>query len=182
MSSHTAGRGSWPDDLSLTPHQQNLLLAALRTNKEQGAHAVSENGFATAPPPSTSSPVVQLPGDASFEDSPYLDSLDYDFVDSSFDLSFASSEISQETAHAITKALPETDNNEKRSHPGDETDATDNDSKRHESPEKAPKKPGRKPLISEPTTVRIILSFLVVIITKPYPHILSFPGEKMTCF
>jgi AP-1-like factor len=48
---------------------------------------------------------------------------------------------------------PENDLHDKRSHPDDE-DSPGNESKRHGSGDKVPKKPGRKPLTSEPSSKR----------------------------
>lgn len=57
----------------------------------------------------------------------------------------------------VKSESPENDVHEKRSHPDDEDDEgspTENGSKRRESTDKVPKKPGRKPLTSEPSSKR----------------------------
>lgn len=103
---------------------------------------------------------MQNVDNAGFQDSPYLDNIDYDFGDSSFDFSFASAGGDQakmvgDIPGTVGSDSTENDGHEKRSHPDDEDDDSSpgNDSKRRESTEKVAKKPGRKPLTSEPTSV-----------------------------
>lgn len=105
----------------------------------------------------------QQNGDASaFQESPYLeDNFDYDLgPDSSFDFSFDNSTLADGARGTTAKSVStENETSEKRSHPDDEEDEGSPDStggheaKRRESTEKVPKKPGRKPLTSEPTSV-----------------------------
>lgn len=159
MASTGAG-GSLPPNFLLTPQQQSLLFAALNSNKQ------SETGVSNPP---TASPAVfsnsglsngQVNG---FSDSPFLDNidnLDYnDFGDSSFDFSFANGDQSlvSDVADGVKSESPDNEAHEKRSHPDDEDDEdalAENGSKRRESTDKVPKKPGRKPLTSEPTSKR----------------------------
>ncbi|PFH59558.1 hypothetical protein XA68_12190 [Ophiocordyceps unilateralis] len=156
------GAGSVPPNFFLTPHQQNLLFAALNTNRQTSAAtgAFPAPGAVSLSPTSfQSSPLPSLDGGARYQESPYLDKYDYDFGDSSFDFSLATVDQSQ-TANdgpaTVKSDSTEADSNEKRHHPDDEEpgDSPGNDSKRHEASEKAPKKPGRKPLTSEPTSKR----------------------------
>lgn len=87
-----------------------------------------------------------------------MDSVDYDFGDSSFDFSFADNDQSKmigDLPESLKSESPEGDYHEKRDHPDDEDSSPGNDAKRRESAEKVPKKPGRKPLTSEPTSVSI---------------------------
>lgn len=95
---------------------------------------------------------------SSVQESPFLDNYDYDFGDSSFDFSFADGEQAKmvgDLPGTVKSESIENEANEKRSHPDDEDDDSSpgNDSKRRESTEKVAKKPGRKPLTSEPTSV-----------------------------
>jgi AP-1-like factor len=94
-----------------------------------------------------------------YRESPYLDNYDYDFGDSSFDFSFAHGEqakmIGDVPGSANSDSVDGETVSDKRAHPDDEDDdeSPGNGSKRRESSDKIPKKPGRKPLTSEPTSV-----------------------------
>lgn len=153
----TGSGGSLPPNFLLTPQQQSLLFAALNSNKQ----SPSTNNPPTASPAVFSNqgaPTVSANG---FSDSPFLDNLDNldytDFGDSSFDFSFANGEQSvlADDSSGIKSESPENDTHEKRSHPDDEEDeSAENGSKRRESTDKVPKKPGRKPLTSEPSSKR----------------------------
>ncbi|KAL7784975.1 PAP1 domain-containing protein [Trichoderma ceciliae] len=159
----TTGSGSGsslPPNFFLTPQQQNLLFTALNANKQQQANA--KTGLSLSPTSFKSAPLQSLDG-AGFQESPFLDNYDYDFGDSSFDFSFASDAAQgnmigdvPDSAMSAKSDSTETDSPEKRSHPDDEDDdaSPGNESKRHESSDKIPKKPGRKPLTSEPTSKR----------------------------
>ena len=106
------------------------------------------------------SPVEELPGSAtleSFDESPFLD---YDLDDGNFDW--------DNSGDQLFGDLPGGDNNnedgenhDKRKASLDEDDE-EGSSKRHEGGEKSAKKPGRKPLQGEPTTVSV----------KPAPNVL----------
>jgi AP-1-like transcription factor len=155
--------GSLPPNFMLTPQQQSLLFAALNSNKPQASRLSEKPSPAFSPSASLKSSLVKSPNNSTvIQESPFLDSYDYDFGDSSFDFSFADGEQGR-----MIGDLPETvrsestgDNEisevtEKRSHPDDEEDDEDigKGPKRRESTEKVPKKPGRKPLTSEPSSV-----------------------------
>ena len=102
------------------------------------------------------------------QESPFQD-YDYDFgsgPDSSFDFDFANGASGQmigdlpnlspgNDSNDSSKATsPENDGAEKRSYPDeDEGDREENGNKRRESEGKVPKKPGRKPLTNEPSSV-----------------------------
>ncbi|KAG6036828.1 hypothetical protein E4U41_005484 [Claviceps citrina] len=161
MASSGSAGGSLPPNFLLTPHQQSLLFAALNANKQRSTSPPTANGLSL----STNmlpSPPTQLAEGAGVQESPYLDSYDYDFGDTSFDFSFASAggDGAQATAHAVPGTVnsdsTEGEAHEKRSHPADEGDDSSlgNDPKRRESAEKVAKKPGRKPLTSEPASKR----------------------------
>ena len=154
------------ESFRLTPQQQTLLFAALNSNK---ANAAQANGmFNTSPGALTESPVQSTDG-TGFQESPYLDyDLDFGAADSSFDFSFDDT-----NGARMIGALPGTtddgespssdaksesadgDSPDKRSHPDDEDDEDEQSGggKRRESEEKVPKKPGRKPLTTEPSSV-----------------------------
>lgn len=154
----STGSGAWPPNFMLTPQQQSLLFAAIDSNKQQlpgssSSIGLNPNSLQKSPQSATSA----------YQESPFLDNYDYDVGDSSFDFSFADGQ-------TMIDDLPETaksdstgdndgsENNEKRSHPEDDEDEDGNDAKRRESTDRAPKKPGRKPLTSEPTSVCIYIS------------------------
>lgn len=161
MASTTNG-GTLPPNFMLTPQQQSLLFAALNSNKPQISR-LSEKpnmAFSTSSPKSS---LVQGNNNASLQDSPFLDNYDYDFGDSSFDFSFADGDQTQPIGDDVpdtTRSESTGDNElseiiEKRSHPDDDDDEESvKDPKRRESTEKVPKKPGRKPLTSEPSSKR----------------------------
>ena len=154
----TGSGGSLPPNFLLTPQQQSLLFAALNSNRQS---PTSNNNPPTASPAvfsNSAAPSTQANG---FSDSPFLDNLDNldytEFGDPSFDFSFANGDQSvlADDSSGIKSESPENDGHEKRSHPDDEDDEpTENGSKRRESTDKVPKKPGRKPLTSEPSSVR----------------------------
>jgi AP-1-like factor len=151
--------GSLPPNFLLTPQQQSLLFAALNSNRQ--SNTVNN-------PPSASPAVFNAAGAPAsgepngFNDTPFLDNLDNldytDFGDSSFDFSFANGDqslVGDTSTVGVKSESPENDAHEKRSHPDDEEGTpVESESKRRESAEKVPKKPGRKPLTSEPSSVR----------------------------
>ncbi|KAK9584481.1 DNA-binding transcription factor yap1 [Aspergillus fumigatus] len=152
--------------LYLSPDQQDLLLAALSSNnptqKQQTVTHNSEanqnlnhtpghasSGSFSVSPPSGLDGSVNQSTTFGYEDSPYLD-LNFDF-----DLDFLGNE---SLIGDLPPSLPSTEDYE----PGDKrkdidgqvNDKEDSGKKRRESDEKAAKKPGRKPLTSEPTSKR----------------------------
>ncbi|KAK0383623.1 hypothetical protein NLU13_9534 [Sarocladium strictum] len=156
----TGTGGSLPPNFLLTPQQQSLLFAALNSNKQSN----TINNPPTASPAVFNSAAAPGNGQAnSFNDSPFLDNLDTldynDFGDSSFDFSFANGDqsiVGDTSVATIKSESPENgDAHEKRSHPDDEEGTpVESDAKRRESTDKVPKKPGRKPLTSEPSSKR----------------------------
>lgn len=147
----------------LTPQQQELLFAALNANRLPA----TTNGDLTVAPNAVSNPAPTAKPSAltsSLDDSSFLD-YDYSFEgDTSLDFSLAEADASNfiedpaEGDDTKTESAPSNDGNDspdKRSHPDDEDDET-NASKRRESTEKVAKKPGRKPLTSEPVSVSCI--------------------------
>ena len=142
---------------ALSARQEELLFAALNSNKTSSfdnspTQAVNES-VSMAPGSLTESP-VQAGTSNGFEESPFID-YDYEFdADGSYDYDFAN-----DNNGLMIGKLPGTssdgdaDTHEKRSHPDDEDDEEEGGGKRRESEGKGSKKPGRKPLTSEPTSV-----------------------------
>jgi AP-1-like factor len=145
-------------ELVLTPQQQSLLFAALNSNKATGSPV--NNGLTMSPSTFDGSPAVPNHG-LPMTDSPLLD-FDYDFnnADSSFDFSFDNGDGSRmigdlpgAPSTARSESASDQDSPDKRSHPDD--DDEENGAKRRESEDKVSKKPGRKPLTTEPTSVSL---------------------------
>lgn len=154
--------GGLPANFILTPQQQNLLFRALTSNQPAGGPSPN-NPSTTSPSAPTQSPLAPgLSGAPGFQESPFQDYYDYD---SSFDLGFGndvSGEMfgdlpgaTRKSSDGSSKATsPENENTEKRSHPDeDSAEKEEGDSKRRESDGKVPKKPGRKLLTNEPSSV-----------------------------
>lgn len=158
-------------DFILTPQQQNLLFAALNSNRPSNKPANS--GLNMSPLQFDGSPGQRTDGMGSFQGSPDFD-YDYDFTgaDSGFDFSFDDSSQpkmigelpgAQKTSKSDS---PETESPEKRSYPDDGEESTG--AKRRESEDKVAKKPGRKPLTTEPTSVSL-------------PILLSASDDPVSC-
>ena len=167
-------------ELYLSPTEQDLLLTALQSNTPNSAtyskmisvvkpiqprqnsnpvlqqavrHASSGNNNVYE------SPIQQTPGSATFGSgnmsyagSPFLD---YELDEGSFDWDLNGQQMIGNLPGTSTSADDEEgDLHDKRKNPGDE-DADDDDGggKRREGDDKLTKKPGRKPLTSEPTSV-----------------------------
>lgn len=146
------------NDFILTPQQQSLLFAALNSNKQQTVSPVTGT-MNMSPSSYTTSP--QKPESNAYQESPFLD-LDYELSgDNGFDFSFADDSQAKmigdlpgsNASEASARASSDNNDNEKRSHPDDENDEPEGSAKRQETGDKAPKKPGRKPLTTEPTSV-----------------------------
>ncbi|KAM0331612.1 hypothetical protein ACHAQA_003291 [Verticillium albo-atrum] len=157
MASANAQTGS--NNLFLTPQQQSLLFAALNSNKQVANSSPATKPTSVSPSSLQTSP-AQGSGNSRLTDTPYLDNYDYDFGDSSFDFEFAdTSQASMigDLPNSAKSGSAEADSSDKRAHPDDEDDEDEspgNDAKRRESTEKIAKKPGRKPLTSEPSSKR----------------------------
>lgn len=148
-------------DFTLTPQQQSLLFAALNSNRQPNGSPI--NGAMNLSPVSYNNNSPQQNG---FQESPIID-YDYEFSngDTSYDFSFADdSQVKMigdlpdsnrsGSGSGSDKAGSDNNDNEKRSHPDDD-DEDESNAKRQETGEKVAKKPGRKPLTTEPTSVSL---------------------------
>lgn len=163
----------------LSPDQQNLLVAALQSNEPnrknittslQNGQFVGNGAFAMGNHFDSIGldPLLFTPGntgmsmgtfdtvDGTLNDSNFLNFLDSNDAQLDFDLEGVNDENRQDSGE------PEGDIHDKRKTPEDSKDDDENDDpKRHESDEKVAKKPGRKPLTTEPTTVCALTSKLI---------------------
>ncbi|PVH84130.1 PAP1-domain-containing protein [Cadophora sp. DSE1049] len=150
--------------LTLSARQEELLFAALNSNNKVSnldtSSLQSKDQFSMAPGSFTESPLQAAPGSGTlngFEESPFID-YDYEFDgDGSFDYG----DFNNDSQAQMIGNLPGTssdggdnENHDKRSHPDDDGEEEEGGGKRREGDEKAAKKPGRKPLTSEPTSKR----------------------------
>lgn len=166
-----ASRQSAPDQKSnpyLSPNQQDLLLAALnsRATKNPRANAAAGDTGLTNQPTSdplrkrdsttmSGTALQQSPTTMENINADYTPELDYFEGDASFD--FDNADLGGE----MIGALPGLDANgnpeqhDKRKSPDENASPEEGDAKRQElqEGEKGSKKPGRKPLTNEPTTV-----------------------------
>jgi AP-1-like transcription factor len=120
-----------------------------------------------APGSLTESP-LQAPGSGTlngFDESPFID-YDYEFdADGSFDYDLGNDSQRQMIGKLPGSSLDgDNDTPDKRSHPEDDGDEEDGGGKWREGDEKAFKKPGRKPLTSEPTSVSSLVIFIIIAI------------------
>ncbi|KAK0629169.1 transcription factor PAP1-domain-containing protein [Bombardia bombarda] len=143
----------------LTPQQQNLLFAALNSAKPA---STSNSALNMSPLSFDGSPTQGADTVSNFQESPELE-YEYDFggPDSSFDFSFQDGDRPKMIgdlpgAPSTSKSdSPESDSPDKRSHPDDDDDEEENGgAKRREGEDKVAKKPGRKPLTTEPSSKR----------------------------
>jgi AP-1-like factor len=148
--------------------QQDLLLAALASNNQDpndifstannsnNKHNNSQFHYPTdhVDPTFFTSPQQSTPADAfaslGVEESPFADYLD---GDTSFD--FDKADDAALMIGALPGDTPSDESHEKRKSPDDDGDEEEGGGKRREGGDKQAKKPGRKPLTSEPTTVRL---------------------------
>lgn len=149
--------------------QQDLLLAALASNNQNpndifstgrnnnGGLSNSQFPYSTdnVDPTFFTSPQQTTPANAfsnaGVDESPFIDYLD---GDNSFDFDNADDDL---MIGALPGGSPSgkngEDSSEKRKSPDDDADDDEGGGKRREGEDKQAKKPGRKPLTSEPTTV-----------------------------
>jgi AP-1-like factor len=145
-------------NLTLSAGQKHLLFAALNSNKLSHIDpsvSQSHHPSSSMAPASFSDSPLPAPGSGTlaFEESPFID-YDYDFdADGSFDYDFNNDSRGQMIGNLPgTSSDGDADTHDKRSHPDDD-DEEEGGGKRREGDEKSSKKPGRKPLTSEPTSV-----------------------------
>ncbi|KAL2130307.1 hypothetical protein VTI74DRAFT_6657 [Chaetomium olivicolor] len=139
------------ENLILTPQQQSLLFAALNSHRPN--NVPQNNGLNMSPLHYNESPLQ-----GGFQSSPDFD-YDNDFAgpDSSFDISYDDPNQPKMigdlpgTKRQTRSESADGESPEKRSHPDD---GEDSGAKRRESEEKVAKKPGRKPLTTEPSSKR----------------------------
>lgn len=125
---------------------------------------IDPNNFFTSPQQSTPASAFN---NVSVDESPFPDYLD---GDTSFDFDGA------DNGDLMIGALPgdspngksSEDSSEKRKSPDDDVEDPDGGGKRREPEDKQAKKPGRKPLTSEPTTVRLSPSNRLFLALTPY--------------
>jgi AP-1-like transcription factor len=133
MEPPTNNRAGMPDFI-LSPHQQELLLAALSSNKPflPNTQPLSDSGTLSV-----------------LDDNPLVE-YDYDFDTNGGYDDFGDAPQGQ----LLENLLPDgdADIHDKRSHPDDQEN-DDGGGKRREGDDRSSKKPGRKPLTSEPTSV-----------------------------
>lgn len=152
----------------LSPHQQDLLFAALNSNRATATDQQNGDGQTIAPAAAfdnTTSP-LQAPGSGSLtnlDESPFID-YDYDFDN---EASYGEYDFSNISQGQMIGNLPGTssdgdaaphDSHDKRSLSDDDENDDEPDGKRREGDDKTSKKPGRKPLTSEPTSVSLSCS------------------------
>lgn len=151
----------------LSPNQQDLLLAALNSQaaskqaSSTKASSTSEHSLVKRSDSSESQNQHTNPNDTMFQ-SPdnfgdFTPGLDYLDGDNSFD--FDNADLGGEMIGALPgNGVPE--QHEKRKSPDENGSPEEGDAKRQETQEgeKGSKKPGRKPLTSEPTTVSLAFS------------------------
>lgn len=150
---------------TLSARQEQLLFAALNSNTKQAdksspvQNTPSSGIFSMAPAAVSESP-VQAPGSGTLnglDESPFIDyDPDFEFdADGSYDYTFDNGSQGQMIGKLPgTSSDGEADTHDKRSHPDDDEDEDEGGGKRREGDEKSSKKPGRKPLTSEPTSKR----------------------------
>ncbi|KIX96512.1 uncharacterized protein Z520_07778 [Fonsecaea multimorphosa CBS 102226] len=140
------------DGLYLSPEQQELLMAALNAN--HSPKQSTSNTQRNTPQNLNFTPnMSSAPGSGNLEfsdDSPFLDfDPDADFGDESFDFDENSRMIGEIPGEPATTEL-----HDKRKSVDGKEDDDEGGGKRREGEDKTAKKPGRKPLTSEPTSKR----------------------------
>ena len=178
MATTSTNTSSFEPDLYLSPKEQDLLLTALNSNKptmSRQSQSFSNGLDSDRVGPSRSqsnpqqfgngifgqsdihsSPLQQTPGSASlrdlgFDDSPFLD---YEGIDDgNFDWDISADQMIGSLPGTSHDDDEEGDLHDKRKSPGDDQEEDDRAGKRQDNDDKTSKKPGRKPLTSEPTSV-----------------------------
>jgi AP-1-like factor len=153
------------------------LFAALNSNKSGPVDtnalftdpAMAASGFDNSPHEAPGSSTL-----TNLDESPFID-YEYDFDnDGLADGNFGDYDFSNMSQHQMIGAIPGTssdgdnETHDKRSYPDDDENEDEGGGKRREGDEKSSKKPGRKPLTSEPTSVRHIHQVAIIILTDGF--------------
>ncbi len=161
---------AYSPDLTLTPDQEDLLRTALSSNKpNRSSPQISNKGTSSATrsnsdpkhlqhnidhmangPNMFTSPVQETPGSgqlSNFDESPFLEYLD----DGNFDWDNSGDQLFGDLPG--TESYGDSEHHDKRKASLDDEDEEEGTSKRREGDDKTAKKPGRKPMTGEPTTV-----------------------------
>lgn len=122
----------------------------------------SSNGLPNMSTSAFNESPLQAPGSGTlngFDESPFID-YDYEFDgDDNFNFDLGNDVQGQMIGNLPgTSSDGDAENHEKRSHPDDDGDDEEGGGKRREGDDKSSKKPGRKPLTSEPTSVSTLWS------------------------
>lgn len=146
----------------LNHNQQDLLLAALHAQADgkQGSHIGNSHQDTThhhdeTPPTMNDNALFMSPAQAHLDNSANDFTPDLDYLDNDFD--FENADLGGEMIGALPGSgydATGAELHEKRKNPDEVDDEEEGDAKRQEG-EKGSKKPGRKPLTSEPTTVSL---------------------------
>ena len=149
-------------NLSLSPNQRDLLVAALNSNQpiqKLDDMASTKQDRSTHTPNGLSKSSAPGSGRLGYDDSPFLDyplngegdeSFDFDNEDQMF------GDLGEDDSPDNGTTDPD-HLHDKRKSMGGSGDDEEGGGKRREGDEKQAKKPGRKPLMNEPTSVRLIL-------------------------
>ena len=157
-------------NLALSPEQEELLRKALSSNTSKTSPQVSRNGTSSAarsssdlnrPQQSTeymadgsnmfTSPVQETPASgqlSNFDESPFLD---FDLDDGNFDWDNSGDQLFGDLPG--TESYVDGEHHDKRKASTEDEEGEEGTSKRREADDKTAKKPGRKPMTGEPTTV-----------------------------
>lgn len=158
-------------DLTLTPNEEELLRTALSSNNpNKSSPQLSRNATSSASrsgsdpkkpqhasdymangPNMFTSPVQETPGSgqlSNFDESPFLD---YDLDDGNFDWDNSGDQLFGDLPG--TESYGDGEHHDKRKASPEDEDEEEGTSKRREADDKTAKKPGRKPMTGEPTTV-----------------------------
>lgn len=146
-------------NFTLSKEQEDLLFQALQSNSMPPINTSFPDTPDLSMPLSAFTDSPRAPGlgpSGAFEDSPFID-YDYEFdADGSYDYDLANDSQGQMIGKLPGPSSSDGDNenHDKRSHPDDDGDDEESGGgKRREGEDKTAKKPGRKPLTSEPTSV-----------------------------
>ena len=162
-------------NLALSPDQEELLRKALSSNTNKSSPQASRNGTSGATRSSSdrnkplqtadymanasdmfTSPVQETPGSghlSNFDDSPFLD---FDLDDGNFDWDNSGDQLFGDLPG--TESYVDGEHHDKRKASIEDEDEEEGTSKRREADDKTAKKPGRKPMTGEPTTVCVFWS------------------------